>query len=126
LEEERRVQAVQGEDHGGDRRTSPGAVPDTARQGSPGDKHLSNDYGDSFLQIEIAEGSSPLTQQFYLNNEYGELYPLLHNHFTLDAWSLLRAETDIDGLYLTGKLSFTGFKFIPQDKIRCAAALQVP
>ncbi|VDM47258.1 unnamed protein product [Toxocara canis] len=56
-------------------------------------------------KIAFTEFSSSLSQQYYMQNSYGELYGLPQNvdRFKPQYWSELRCKTDIHGLFLSGQ-----------------------
>jgi len=60
-------------------------------------------------KVEYLEVGSPLTNNFYLGSNSGEIYGLDHRRarFEPEVCAGLRAETDIKGLYLTGQDTFT-------------------
>ena len=58
------------------------------------------------LQVDYFEVGSPLSNDYYLGTKKGELYGLDHNIQRAsdpDVLINLRAETDVKGLYMTGK-----------------------
>ncbi|VDN08211.1 unnamed protein product [Thelazia callipaeda] len=68
---------------------------------------------DQFLKIfpnlkshmALVEFSTPLTQQYYMQNSHGEFYSLTQevHRFRLEFWHELRCKTDLPGLYLSGQ-----------------------
>uniref|UniRef100_A0A0N5AEC3 Amino_oxidase domain-containing protein n=1 Tax=Syphacia muris TaxID=451379 RepID=A0A0N5AEC3_9BILA len=59
----------------------------------------------SDLSVAFIEYSTPATQQFYLQNRYGELYSMSQQaaRFSAEIWPELRCKSDIPGLYLSGQ-----------------------
>ena len=59
----------------------------------------------SLLQVEYFEVGSPVTNRYYIGSARGEIYGLDHDtsRFSPEVVMSLRPETDIPGLYLTGK-----------------------
>ncbi|VDK71239.1 unnamed protein product [Litomosoides sigmodontis] len=55
--------------------------------------------------VAYADFSTPLTQQYYMQNAHGEYYSLTQqiDRFKLKFWSELRCKTDLPGLYLSGQ-----------------------
>ncbi|CAG9534559.1 unnamed protein product [Cercopithifilaria johnstoni] len=55
--------------------------------------------------ITYVNFSTPLTQQYYMQNVHGEYYSLTQqlDRFKLKFWSELRCKTDLPGLYLSGQ-----------------------
>uniref|UniRef100_A0A0M3I171 All-trans-retinol 13,14-reductase n=1 Tax=Ascaris lumbricoides TaxID=6252 RepID=A0A0M3I171_ASCLU len=62
-------------------------------------------FPDVAKEIVFTEFSSSLSQQYYMQNAYGELYSLAHNvdRFKPHFWSELRCTSEIPGLYLSGQ-----------------------
>jgi len=58
--------------------------------------------------IDYVDVGSPLTNKYYIGAPYGEIYGLDHTKSRMGALNaaLLRPETDIPGLYLTGQDAF--------------------
>ncbi|VDK60294.1 unnamed protein product [Anisakis simplex] len=56
-------------------------------------------------EIIFSESSTSISQQYYMQNDYGELYALPHtvDRFKSDIWTELRHECDIPGLILSGQ-----------------------
>ncbi|KAL4002945.1 NAD(P)-binding Rossmann-like domain family protein [Acanthocheilonema viteae] len=55
--------------------------------------------------IAYVDFSTPLTQQYYMQNVHGEYYSLTQqiDRFNFKFWSELRCKTDLPGLYLSGQ-----------------------
>ena len=68
-------------------------------------------------KIDYIEIGTPVTNNHYLNQNYGEIYGLDHGYGRFDPWTIarLRQKTDVQGLYMTGQDSllcgFTGALF---------------
>ena len=68
-------------------------------------KTINRKYLTLYLQVEYFDVGTPLSNQYYINSAEGEIYGLEHDlrRFSPEVVMNLRPETDIPGLFLTGK-----------------------
>jgi len=77
-------------------------------------------------RVEYFEVGTPLTNKYYIGSSTGEIYGLDHGRerFAPNAHIELRAETDIDGLFLTGQdICTCGFAGACFGGVFCASAV---
>ncbi|VDK52033.1 unnamed protein product [Gongylonema pulchrum] len=76
--------------------------------------------------VAYVEYSTPLSQQYYMQNSYGEYYSLTQqiDRFKLEYWSELRCETGLPGLYLSGEdVMFCGIGSVLQSGLITAGRI---